>query len=201
MIEVCPGCKASLEAVDGPTHRYIGASPACWQIYSMLGAGGYAIAGSGRYGDLLVDAYAAQHPGHDSPQARQSVAVHLVTLWAVLRAGAEIDKAIDIRVRVVSVGKRTGGFEWLEPAPESYPLTVGGFDRSRTDRRRLNRSARGRSPGSMVGEPRDRHQGLVRPLPTGIQGLTWPHIGPQREVATVSAPVTSRGMRWVTLSA
>jgi hypothetical protein len=127
VIEVCPGCRASLEAVDGPTHRYIGASPACWQIYSTLGAGGYAIAGSGRFGDLLVDAYAAQHPGLDSPQARQSVAVHLVTLWSVLRAGAAIDKAIDIRVRVVSVGKRTGGFEWLEPAPDSYPLTVGGL--------------------------------------------------------------------------
>jgi hypothetical protein len=125
--EVCPGCKASLEPVDGPTHRYIGASPACWHIYTILGAGGYAIVGGDRYGSLLVDAYAAQHPGVDSPQARQSVAAHLVTLWAILRAGADIEKAIDIRVRAVSVGKRTGGFEWLEPAPESYPLTVAGL--------------------------------------------------------------------------
>jgi hypothetical protein len=75
----------------------------------------------------LVDAYAAQHPGNDSPQARQSVAVHLVTLWAILRASADIEKAIDIRVRAVSVGKRTGGFQWLEPAPASYPLTVAGL--------------------------------------------------------------------------
>ena len=127
MNEVCPGCQASLEPVDGPTHRYIGASPACWQIYATLGAGGYAIVGRDEYGSLLVDAYAAQHPGVDSPQARQSVAVHLITLWAVLRAGADIEKAIDIRVRAVSVGKRTGGFEWLEPAPESYPLTVPGL--------------------------------------------------------------------------
>ena len=127
MSEVCQGCKASLEPVDGPTHRYIGASPACWQIYTTLGAGGYAVVGGDRYGSLLVDAYAAQHPGVDSPQARQSVAVHLVTLWAILRAGADVEKAIDIRVRAVSVGKRTGGFEWLEPAPESYPLTVAGL--------------------------------------------------------------------------
>ena len=130
MTEVCPGCKASLEAVDGPTHRYIGASPACWQIYSTIGAGGYKVVGSGRYGDLLVDAYAVQHPGTDSPQARQSLAVHLVTLWAILRAGAAIDKAIDIRVRVVSVGRKSEGFEWLLPAPESYPLTVGGLTAS-----------------------------------------------------------------------
>ena len=127
MIEICPGCKASLEPVDGPTHRYIGASAACWKIYANLGAGGYPIIGSDKYGNLLVDAYAAQHPGVDSPQARQSVAVHLVTLWAVLRAGADVEKAIDIRVRVVTVGRRTGGFEWLRPAPESYPLTVPGL--------------------------------------------------------------------------
>jgi hypothetical protein len=125
--EVCPGCKASLEPVDGPTHRYIGASPACWQIYTTLEAGGYAIVGRDKYGSLLVDAYAAQHPGDDSPQSRQSVAVHLVTLWAILRAGADVDKAIDIRVRAVSVGKRTGGFQWLRPAPESYPLTVASL--------------------------------------------------------------------------
>ena len=127
MIEVCPGCKASLEPVDGPTHRYIGASPSCWKIYTDFGAGGYPIVGADKYGNLLVDAYAAQHPGVDSPQARQSVAAHLVTLWAILRAGADVEKAIDIRVRAVSVGKRTGGFEWLEPAPESYPLTVAGL--------------------------------------------------------------------------
>ena len=127
MNEICPGCKAPLEKIDGPTHRYIGASPACWQLYTTLGAGGYAIVGSDSYGDLLVDAYAAQHPGIDSPQARQSVAVHLVTMWAVLRAGADVEKAIDIRVRVVSVGRKTGGFEWLEPTPATYPLTVAGL--------------------------------------------------------------------------
>lgn len=127
MSEICPGCKASLEPVDGPAHSYIGASPACWQIYTTLLGGGYAIVGGDRYGSLLVDAYAAQHPGIESPQARQSVAVHLITLWAILRAGADVEKAIDIRVRAVSVGKRTGGFQWLEPAPGSYPLTVAGL--------------------------------------------------------------------------
>lgn len=127
MNEVCPGCKASFTPIDGPTHRYIGASPACWQIYTTMLAGGHAIAGGDRYGSLLVDAYAAQHPGADSHQARQSVAVHLVTLWAILRADAEVEKAIDIRVRVVSVGKRTGGFQRLEPTPASYPLTIAGL--------------------------------------------------------------------------
>jgi hypothetical protein len=48
-------------------------------------------------------------------------------MWAILRAGADVEKAIDIRVRIVSVGRKTGGFEWLEPAPDSYPLTVAGL--------------------------------------------------------------------------
>jgi len=156
--EVCPGCKASLDPVDGPTHRYIGASPACWQVYTTLVAGGYAIVGGGQYGSLLVDAYAAQHPGVESPQARQSVAVHLLTLWAILRAGADVEKAIDIRVRAVSIGKRTGGFDWLQPAPESYPLTVAGLTSSTP----INASSIDLFVGGVLGSWMANHEAAIR---------------------------------------
>ena len=33
---VCPGCGLELEVVDGPTHDYIGASPACWALYGQV---------------------------------------------------------------------------------------------------------------------------------------------------------------------
>lgn len=32
--EVCPGCWVKFEGVDSPTHRYIGASAACREIYT-----------------------------------------------------------------------------------------------------------------------------------------------------------------------
>jgi hypothetical protein len=35
-LEQRPGCGALLARIDGPTHRYIGASPACWAIFTRL---------------------------------------------------------------------------------------------------------------------------------------------------------------------
>jgi hypothetical protein len=43
---------------------------------------------------LLGDAYAAQHPGTPSPQAIQSVAVHLLALYAVLEKGVASEMAL-----------------------------------------------------------------------------------------------------------
>jgi hypothetical protein len=37
----CTGCGAMVPDIEGPTHRYIGASPGCWQIYSEMQARGY----------------------------------------------------------------------------------------------------------------------------------------------------------------
>ncbi|HLF87607.1 MAG TPA: DUF5946 family protein [Anaerolineales bacterium] len=80
----CPGCRALLPDIDGPTHRYIGASPACWGIYTALTGGGEPPMAPAPSNTLIVDAYAAQHPGTPSPQSIQSVAVHLIALYGVL---------------------------------------------------------------------------------------------------------------------
>ena len=34
--ERCPGCRDELPKLVGPTHRYIGDWPACWEIFSNL---------------------------------------------------------------------------------------------------------------------------------------------------------------------
>lgn len=73
---------------------------------------------------LIVDAYAAQHPGDDSPQATQSVAVHLVVLEAVLGHGMTLDMAVPIRTATVETGRRGHGFPKLEPMPPSWELTI-----------------------------------------------------------------------------
>jgi len=124
-LEICPGCAAQLSPLAGPTHRYIGASPACWAIYGALNVGEPPLA-PGPYNGLLVDAYAAQHPGVPSPQAIQSVAVHLLTLYGVLVKGMAPDQALWLRLRPLRDGKQAkhSRFIWLPPPSFAGSLTV-----------------------------------------------------------------------------
>lgn len=107
---------------DGPTHAYIGGSPACWDVFARLTAGSPEVSLT-PWSPLLTDAYCAQHRGADSPQARQSVAVHALTLHAVLSDGARPSRAVTLRVRAVDAGRRFGGWERLDPWP-SWPMTI-----------------------------------------------------------------------------
>jgi hypothetical protein len=70
---------------------------------------------------LLPDAYAAQHPGVESPQAIQSVAVHTLTLYGVIDRGVTIANAMWLRRRPL---RERGVFRWLEPPDFSYTVTV-----------------------------------------------------------------------------
>jgi hypothetical protein len=84
----CPGCGGLVPDVDGPTHAYIAASPGCWRACGELQASEYERFGYPPTHRLVVDAYAAQHPGDGSDRRdRQSVFVHLVGLCAVLERG------------------------------------------------------------------------------------------------------------------
>jgi Family of unknown function (DUF5946) len=120
---ICPGCQVRLSDTGEDTHRYIGTSPACWDPYIRLLAGEPPMRPS-RWSQLLVDAYAAQHPGDDSPQATQSVAVHLVVLTAVIAEDQPITDAMALRVAAVVVGRAVGGYPMLDPVPWGWDLTV-----------------------------------------------------------------------------
>lgn len=135
MREICPGCHARVEAGGGPVHRYIGASPGCWDVYTRLLAGEPPMR-EGSLHPLIVDAYAAQHPGDDSPQATQSVAVHLVVLEAVLGHGMRLDMAVPIRIATVETGRRGYGFPKLEPVPQSWDLTIADVAGEETEAER-----------------------------------------------------------------
>ena len=129
-MEPCPGCFVGFAPFDGPSHRYIGASPACWRQYTT------ALAGDVRLVPLSVDAYAAQHPGVSSPQSIQSVAVHLITLIAVQKSGVGVEQAVRLRQQSVELS-RQGRIElrWLEPRPENWTSSleaVLGGERSET---------------------------------------------------------------------
>ena len=129
-LEPCPDCGALLPQSDGPTHRYIGASAACWAIFSALNNAGEPPLQPGPFNNLLPDAYAAQHPGTPSPQAIQSVAVHVLTLHGVLAMGTAPKNALWLRQRALRRGKQSGKhgrFSWLTPPSFAGTITVAGI--------------------------------------------------------------------------
>jgi hypothetical protein len=119
----CPGCGLLLPVYKGPTHAYVGASPACWKLYGQV-----ATVSRGRpdglpLDRLVVDTYGAQHPGMRQVRALQSVAVHLMGLCTVLERGAapRVMRSDD-RGPV----RRTLDLHWLEPPRPIGTLTVRG---------------------------------------------------------------------------
>lgn len=95
----CPGCGQRFPAVSTPGHRYQGASPGCWAVYGRVLARDYQDRRYWGTHGLLVDTYAAQHPGEYSRQSAQSVALHLCAM-AVLLDGATPEEAMALRRRL-----------------------------------------------------------------------------------------------------
>ncbi len=69
---------------------------------------------------LTVDAYAVQHPGRPSPQTVQSVAVHLISLHAVLELGLGVNEA----TRLIGRATESEGYRWLTRPGAFGDLTV-----------------------------------------------------------------------------
>ena len=126
MKEKCPGCELILPKSDGPLHRYVGASAACWARFAALSNGGSPPLAPGAMNILLTDAYMVQHPGVPSPQSIQSVAVHLLTLYGVLEKGLPAKSALWIRLRAVRDGSvpKHNRFIWLTPPSFANSLTI-----------------------------------------------------------------------------
>lgn len=118
--ERCAGCGIALAPFDGPTHRYIESSPACWALYGELLAREFSDPLYFTAHRLSVDAYAAQHPGRESRQSTQSVAVHLMSLYAIFERGMPPAAVTPLLDRFV----KAGGYEWMPPPPLRGRLTV-----------------------------------------------------------------------------
>ncbi len=121
----CVGCGALVPDVTWPMHRYIGASPGCWSIYAEVFGGGLLPPLRAPYGALIVDAYAAQHPGVPGPQSTQSVWVHLIALQLVLEGGWATSQLIRIRK---AVGEVFPDLPWLDPPASRGGVTFPDLD-------------------------------------------------------------------------
>lgn len=118
--EKCPGCGAVFEAVDGPTHRYMISSPACWRAYGELLAAEYSTPALMATHRLSVDAYAVQHPGGQSRQAIQSVGLHLARLLVQLDRPMPPRETNDV---MLEFGRRKHTLQYLGP-PNSFDFTM-----------------------------------------------------------------------------
>ena len=144
MLDACEGCGALFPPYVGPTHRYLGASPACWALFNSMAALRDSVAtdllSESRVPEksvalpqlrsllpdpqpsldaLFGDAYGVQHHGGESPQAIQSVAVHLLNVHGMIsgkttRPGWAITRAL----------RKKGVFHKLTPPALGGALTI-----------------------------------------------------------------------------
>ena len=142
----CVGCGAILPASDGPVHRYMDSSAACWATFNALNDPERPLE-IAPFNALTVDAYAVQHPGvPSSQQAINSVAVHLMTLHGILERDFKMDQAMWLRQRPgrpnLRLGRRPGSsdrhsrFHWLTPPSFANCLTVADVAAGETPQER-----------------------------------------------------------------
>jgi len=137
LYETCVGCGAVLPALDGPIHRYMTSSPACWAVLNALNDSKRPLAVA-KFNHLIVDAYAAQHPGSPSNQAISSVSIHLMVLYAVLVRRYPPAQASALRHRPARHTKihKHARFHWLTPPSFASSLTVADVNQGKTPEER-----------------------------------------------------------------
>jgi hypothetical protein len=117
----CVGCGALVPDVDGPTHRYLGASPGCWALYGELLSAESLVRELAPMQRLTINTYAVQHPGVPGPQTKQSLWVHLVGLCLVLERAQPAGRTTVLMARLVGTRR---AWPWLEPPIPPYPRTI-----------------------------------------------------------------------------
>ncbi len=118
----CIGCGAYVPDTEGPTHKYLGASPGCWEIFGDILAKEYNDPAYMKVHRLTVDAYAVQHPGNKSAQTIQSINLHLIALCATLEHGVEYPFIPKIMNKKIKEYKKV--FTWLTPPKFLGNITV-----------------------------------------------------------------------------
>ena len=112
----CPGCGLLLPPEAGPVHRYMTASPACWRSFGELLATFYSETDRLDFRQLIVDAYAAQHPGEGGREQVQSIGIHLMTLCLFLEHGVDPSRGSELHQRMI----RRPTFHRIDPQGSTH---------------------------------------------------------------------------------
>jgi hypothetical protein len=121
----CPGCGLVLPVHAGPTHAYMGASPACWRLFGRASSVSWGARDGLPVVRLIADAYGAQHPGVRQIRSVQSVAVHLMGLCRILERDTYPERELML-VRERKPAPTRLDLHWLEPPRPIGTLTVRG---------------------------------------------------------------------------
>ena len=117
----CPGCGAVLPDTDGPTHRYMTSSPACYAHFNALSAHEYSDAALMLVHRLTVDTFAIQHPGDQTTRQQiQSVGLHLARLGRQLQRKMGPAETNEV---MLDLGKHKHTLVALTP-PARFSMTV-----------------------------------------------------------------------------
>ena len=111
------GCGAEVPRVEGPTHRSMLSAPGCWALFGELLARLLREPAAENLRRRCADAFAVQHPGTSGPQAIQSVAGHLRSLYAQFELG---QSPVQARASIEAVVRHEDILRWLSP-----PSSVG----------------------------------------------------------------------------
>lgn len=121
-MEVCIGCRQEFEPFDGPTGHYGGASAGCWNVYTEILAREYNNPSYMAVHKYTVDTYCLQHPIDSSDAARQSINVHLLSLYLMISEAKPHDFVNQVMQQVTKEHKHQ--FEWLEPPRSEPTMTI-----------------------------------------------------------------------------
>ncbi|MCH8931370.1 MAG: hypothetical protein IIA98_10730 [Proteobacteria bacterium] len=98
-------------------------SPGFWAAFGEVLAREYSDVNYGANHHLTVDAYALQHPGKQSPQSINSIAVHLVSLYLIFERDMTMSAATRSMQKLV---EHKAVFSWLDPSADLGQVTVRG---------------------------------------------------------------------------
>jgi uncharacterized protein DUF5946 len=116
----CPGCGLRMPDTGGRLDRRRNVSPACWHLYGEVT--GYELTHLptlGRFHQLTVDAYGAQHPGSGARPI--GVAFGLIGLHLALERGLT---GLEVQGAHRQLAARFGDWPTFERPERQAPLTV-----------------------------------------------------------------------------
>jgi hypothetical protein len=96
-------------------------TPGCWAAYGRLLALEYEDTDRWPTHRYAVDAYAVQHPGRDTPQARNSVGVHLSRLALLFGHDWPLERANQAMLVITA---KKFAYPWLSPPCRPAGVTV-----------------------------------------------------------------------------
>jgi len=119
-VSACPGCGVELPATGQPADPRLNASAECWLVHDeVVGFELNDVASLGKYHQLTVDTYGAQHAGADPRSIR--VAYSLVGLYLALERGLS---GLQVRGVHHRMGKPAPSWPRFERPRGLGPITV-----------------------------------------------------------------------------